>query len=147
MEIVNWSHDTWNTFVYTAILHPCPDVIGLLLQCYMAWTESSNLCTSRLPWKKKTTTKFSSLSPSCTAEFSLKKIQRQPWAEIPWELLCAGTGMRQTCRKKILSRCICLGELLYSRDSISLELFIQQGNSALSVLLHEIPLLLERTRK
>lgn len=94
VEILNWSHNTWNSFFYTAVLHPCPDVRGLLPQSYMAWIGNSNLCICRLLWKNPT--KFPSLSPSCTAELSLKKIQRQPWAEILWELLCTKAGMRQT---------------------------------------------------
>lgn len=151
MEILIWSHNMWHSSLYAAVPHPCPDVWGLSLQCYMAWIGNRNLCICRV---LKKPTKFSYLSPSCTAELSLKKIQRQSWAEIPWEFSAHGlewgrpVGEKKEKRKNKIPFKVYLswGNVGFQEQHIS-QLFIQQGNSALSVLLNEIPLLLGSTWK
>lgn len=53
VEILNWSHNTWNGFFCTAVLRPCQNVRGLLLQCHMDSTENSDLFSASSEKKLK----------------------------------------------------------------------------------------------
>lgn len=136
VEILNWSHNTLNALSYTTVLHPCPGVRGLLLQCYMAWTENSNQCTCRLCWKNKTKQNykcFPSWALPALQNFHLKltgNLEYRCLASCSAQGLGWGRPAEKGKKKNPFKMHLSWGDA-DSRDSISLSFFfflIQQGN-------------------
>lgn len=101
VKILNWSHNTWDAFFHTAVLHSGPNVRGLLFQFYMVWTGNSNLCTCGVLFKKPNKTIYIVFPPwalPALQNFHLRKFKANLAHRC--QLLCKGLGGDRPAEKK-----------------------------------------------